>query len=80
MPLRVTIELIPRGDESRKRKVAIVDIENDGTGTRERGNYIVRAQGHTVGGWDDFARERVTDVPRADYLNVAVACMNKVIR
>jgi len=48
MPLRVTVELIPRGDESRKRKVAVVDIANDGTGTHEVGNYDVRAEGDTV--------------------------------
>lgn len=43
MPLRVTVELIPRGDESRKRKMAVVDITNDGTGTHEVGNYISEA-------------------------------------
>ncbi len=39
--LRCTIELIPRGDESRKRTLGIVEIANDGTGTPEVGNYRV---------------------------------------
>ena len=79
MPLRVTIELIPRGDEARTRKIAVVNIENDGTGTQERGNYIVRAEGQTLGGWDEFARERVTNVPRADYLYAVLECL-KVLK
>jgi hypothetical protein len=39
--LRCTIDLIPRGDESRKRTLGIVEIANDGTGAPERGNYRV---------------------------------------
>lgn len=37
--LRVTVELIPVGDESRKRTLAIMEIANDGTGTSQVGNY-----------------------------------------
>lgn len=40
--LRVTIELIPRGDESRKKHLGTVEISNDGTGDTRRGNYAVR--------------------------------------
>jgi hypothetical protein len=39
--LRCTIELVPRGDESRKRVIGLVEIANTGTGTLERGNYSV---------------------------------------
>ena len=39
--LRCTIELVPFGDESRKRVVGLVEIANDGSGTHERGNYKV---------------------------------------
>lgn len=39
--LRCTIDLLPFGDESRKRTLGVVDIANDGTGTLERGNYKV---------------------------------------
>ena len=55
MPLRVTVEIIPHGDESRKSKLAVVEIVNDGTGTKELGNYRMRAEGEVVGGWDLFA-------------------------
>lgn len=40
--LRVTIEIIPKGDESRKRHLGTLDIVNDGTGNSEIGNYTVR--------------------------------------
>ncbi len=38
--LRCTIELLPRGDESRARVIGLVEIANIG-GTLERGNYAV---------------------------------------
>lgn len=68
MPLRVTIELIPRGDESRKRKLAVVDIENDGTagdlrGGGDVGNYLVRASAEMQGGFDEFAAFIWNDLP-----------------
>ena len=75
MPLRVTVELIPRGDESRKRRVAVVYITNDGTGTNEAGNYVILAEGDTVGGWDTFHHNRVVGVQRGDYLNQAIDCI-----
>jgi hypothetical protein len=37
--LRVTIELLPRGDESRARKIGTLLIANDATGTETIGNY-----------------------------------------
>lgn len=40
--IRVTIELLPLGDESRKRHLGTAIIANDGTGTRAHGNYNVR--------------------------------------
>lgn len=40
--IRVTIEMLPRGDESKKRHMGTVDIANDGTGTDGTGNYKVR--------------------------------------
>jgi hypothetical protein len=39
--LRCTIEIVPHGDESRKRPLGIIEIANDGTGNREMGNYGV---------------------------------------
>ncbi|MEW6330190.1 MAG: hypothetical protein AB1560_01885 [Pseudomonadota bacterium] len=40
--IRVTIEMLPLGNESRKRHLGTVTIANDGTGTRGLGNYKVR--------------------------------------
>ena len=40
--IRITIEMLPKGDESRKRHLGTAVIGNDGTGTRTRGNYKIR--------------------------------------
>lgn len=40
--LRVTIEVVPRGDESKRRHLGTVEIANEGTGSVESGNYAVR--------------------------------------
>jgi hypothetical protein len=37
--VRVTVELIPHGDESRPRTLGVMEIANDGTGTDHVGNY-----------------------------------------
>jgi hypothetical protein len=37
--LRVTIEMVPKGDESRKRVVAVGEIANNLGGGEESGNY-----------------------------------------
>lgn len=39
--LRITIELLPHGDESQARHMGTAVIANDGTGTAEVGNYDV---------------------------------------
>ena len=71
MPLRITIELVPRGNEKKKEKIAILDVENDGTGTETQGNYILRAQGllEVSGenvGWDSWYGfpKRITGIDR----------------
>jgi hypothetical protein len=60
--LRVTIELLPLGDETRKRTLGTIDIANDGTGTFERGNYMVRLG--KFGGRGVWRRGAVTQFPR----------------
>lgn len=37
--IRVTIELLPHGDATRKRVLGRLEVANDGTGTTEVGNY-----------------------------------------
>lgn len=37
--IRVTVELIPLGDESRRRTLATMEIANDGTGGEGTGHY-----------------------------------------
>lgn len=39
--IRVKIDLIPFGDESKAKQIAEVVIANDGTGDNKTGNYIV---------------------------------------
>lgn len=40
--IRVTIEILPKGDESKKRHIGTVEIANDGTGSSSMGNYLIR--------------------------------------
>jgi len=40
--IRVTVELWPHGDDAKKRKLAHMDIFNDATGTKSKGNYKCR--------------------------------------
>jgi len=40
--LRITVELLPLGDESRARHLGTATIVNDGAGAKDIGNYIVR--------------------------------------
>jgi hypothetical protein len=40
--LRVTVELVPLGDESRAEVIGTAIIANDGTGTHSSGNYRAR--------------------------------------
>jgi hypothetical protein len=37
--LRVTVELLPKGNEALARKLATLEIANDGTGTQDVGHY-----------------------------------------
>ena len=43
--LRLSLTLIPRGDERQARGIGRVDIENDCTGTEAVGNYRVTMRG-----------------------------------
>lgn len=40
--LRITIELVPHGDESKKKHLGTAIIVNDGTGGRDVGNYYAK--------------------------------------
>jgi hypothetical protein len=86
MPLRITIELVPHGEERRRRKLAVLDIENDGTadasGVGPIGNYFVRTSADCgEAGWDELDDLGVNGVPRLlggqrFYLGTAAACLN----
>jgi hypothetical protein len=81
MPLRITIELIPRGDEARKRKLAQVEIENDGTagdmrGNGDVGNYRVLASAEMQGGYDEFASFTMGPLKRGDYVDTCIEIMS----
>ncbi|MEL7503151.1 MAG: hypothetical protein AAFN18_11850 [Cyanobacteria bacterium J06554_6] len=41
MTLRITIELLPFGNQARARTIGLMEIANDTTGTKEQGNYRV---------------------------------------
>lgn len=80
MPLRITVELIPGGDESHKVKLAEVNIESDGKvddpgAGEEVENYRVRAAGHCKGGFDDFAAFTIGPLKRRENLDTAIECL-----
>ena len=67
--IRVTIELLPWGNEERKRTIGVVEIANDGTGDHETGNYNATLSkeppiAKTRGVWK---RGRVEGFPRLKY-------------
>lgn len=43
--IRLTMEIVPRGDESKKFTAGTLEIANDCTGTEELGNYHVKITG-----------------------------------
>ena len=55
MPLRITLELIPRGDESHKRSMGTLYIENTGDHPQhpKLANYQYRLEGPIHGGGTD---------------------------
>jgi len=74
MPLRITIEVIPHGDESKKFLVAQVDTVNIGTGTSLYGDYSVTIRGPVIGGgvdeWSDYPR-KIESVSRDNHFHQA---------
>jgi hypothetical protein len=62
--LRVTVELIPNGDEEGKRKLAQLDIVNDGTGTAWNGHYDVLLTQFERDGTAFVTTERLRDFDR----------------
>lgn len=47
--IRVTLELIPKGCEARKRTLGTIEIANDCTGTEQVGNYHGRLHAEYTG-------------------------------
>lgn len=43
--IRVTMEIVPRGDESRKFVAGVLTVENDMTGDPTKGNYALHISG-----------------------------------
>lgn len=78
MPLRVTIEIVPHGVESAKRKLATIEIINDLTGTPDLGNYLIHAEGERDDVYERFFKGKVIGVPRGDYLSCVIACMKAI--
>lgn len=63
--LRVTIDLLPSGDESRKRTLGVVNIANDLTGDLDTGNYDVWLSKSLVGkAGQTWKKGRVEGFPR----------------
>jgi hypothetical protein len=48
--LRVTVDLLPFGEEAHKRTISTFYIANDGTGDSTKGSYMARFHGNLE--WD----------------------------
>ena len=64
MPLRITVELVPYGIEEKSRPLLRMRVTNDGTGTSERGNYVVEAEGECSEGGESLGWDGFEDFPR----------------
>lgn len=60
--IRVTIELLPHGDPTNPRKLGVLEIANEGTGTTELGNYAGTLHAEYTG--PDGRKGRVTSFNR----------------
>ena len=81
MPLRVTIEIVPYGDEARKEKLAEIEITNNLKGTTENGNYDVVAKLKCVfKDWKEVKVSNIKGIERGDCLHTAIECLKKVLR
>lgn len=84
MALRITIEIIPGGNESRKRKLAQIEIENDGTNSEMRGNedvgtYRVFASGLPgEAGWNNFADFKIGPIKRGNYIDTCIDILSEM--
>jgi len=57
--LRVTIEIVPFGNEAQKRTIEVIHIANDGTGSNLVSNYDVTTM-HESGGQQQFRADKIT--------------------
>jgi hypothetical protein len=64
--MRVTLELLPMGNETQVRKLGEIRIANDATGSEQLGNYIVQLlrSGEYSRRRGEWKRGRVTAFPR----------------
>ncbi len=67
--LRVTIELIPYGNEARKYVLGVMHVSNNGTGTSLSGNYTVDELHSVTDAASDW-RYKVQEVPRMSGLGI----------
>lgn len=68
--MRITLEVIPRGDESKKFIAGQLEIVNDTTGSPATGNYDLKLTGPVKDGVDNstmnefWGRARLNGFPR----------------
>jgi hypothetical protein len=63
--IRITVELVPKGDNSKARKLWQALIGNDATGTMTRGNYRYTLSRRGAAG-SVWKAGRIYDFPRKD--------------
>lgn len=70
--VKVTIELCPYGFEANKEVLGVVYISNDGTGTRESGNYNVEIDNEHIKRKTGIEVEHLYRVENFPRLNLGV--------
>ena len=74
--LRVTVELLPFGDESAKKTLTTFDIANNGTGDVEYGNYDVRLS-YLDRWYRNVVVDHLRDLPVLQLVYQALSGLNK---
>lgn len=81
--LKITVSVVPPVDTGLK-EFTYCDIFacNDGTGTKEKGNYDIWVEGAcTGGGWDEWygSRRELKGISRNNYFQQARETMNRLM-
>jgi hypothetical protein len=80
MPVRVTIEIIPYGNENKKHTIATVDIVNNLKGTDTKGNYDINSIVYNQDGTaDKHFYGNLKGIKRGNILYTVYRCLKALL-